>query len=393
MPTKVTDPGFTIHEDRLEPAAIALPALEPSNDAQVSRRSSRISSGESQATISDSISCSKKRKRSAMEKTAPTTEISRESSTEKENHAGDDKRACIGDDIVPLTWEKRTQKPKDSNPNECIDILDQLYDRWYIQEKEFTASPYLDKQVDINAKMRAILVDWLVEVHYKFKLHSSTLWLTINILDRYLEKEQTVRAELQLVGVTSLFIACKFEEIYPPEVRDCVYITDHAYPREKVLEMEHKILKTLNYQICVPTGYHFMVRYLNYINASCHLRNLSFYYAERNLQEYDMLNCLPHKFAAGALYAALHQVQMGHPQPRTTPTRNVWTIELTELTGFTEGDLLVCASGILKHVQEETITASKRQLIATKKKYSVEKYFNISALPVPRLGLSTMDYF
>ena len=181
-----------------------------------------------------------------------------------------------------------------------------------------------------------------------------------------------------------MFIACKFEEIYPPDVQECVYITDHTYKREEVLEMEGKILSTLNYQICVPTGYHFMMRYLNFINAPLYLRYLSFYYAERNLQEYDMLNCPPHKFAASALYAALNQC--ASTQSQGPQRKSVWTVELTELTGLSEADLLFCASNILKHVQEEAVTASKRQLVATKKKYSIDKYFNISLLPVPRLG-------
>ena len=77
--------------------------------------------------------------------------------------------------------------------------------------------------------MRGILVDWLIEVHNKFKLHAQTLWLCVNILDRYLEKVDVQRTKLQLVGVTALLIAAKFEEIYPPEIKDCVYITDFAY--------------------------------------------------------------------------------------------------------------------------------------------------------------------
>jgi len=84
-------------------------------------------------------------------------------------------------------------------------------------------------QKDINEKMRSILIDWLVEVHLKFKLLPETLYLTVNIIDRYLAKEQIPRSKLQLVGVTSMLIASKYEEIYAPEVRDFEYITDKAY--------------------------------------------------------------------------------------------------------------------------------------------------------------------
>ena len=90
--------------------------------------------------------------------------------------------------------------------------------------------------------MRAILVDWLVEVHMKFKLLPETLYCTINIIDRFLEHEKCTRAKLQCVGVTAMLIASKYEEIYAPEVRDFVYITDKAFPREEILRMEQKML-------------------------------------------------------------------------------------------------------------------------------------------------------
>lgn len=90
--------------------------------------------------------------------------------------------------------------------------------------------------------MRSILIDWLVEVHYKFKLVPETLYLTVNLIDRYLSIQQVKRDKLQLVGVTCMFIACKYEEIYPPIVKDFVCITDKAYTKEEILELESKVL-------------------------------------------------------------------------------------------------------------------------------------------------------
>jgi cyclin B len=93
--------------------------------------------------------------------------------------------------------------------------------------------------------MRSILVDWLVEVHLKFKLVQESLYLTINLIDRYLERKQAHRSKLQLVGVTAMLIACKYEEIYPPIVKDFVYITDNAYTKDEILDMERDMLETL----------------------------------------------------------------------------------------------------------------------------------------------------
>lgn len=101
---------------------------------------------------------------------------------------------------------------------------------------------YMDKQPHINERMRSILVDWLVEVHLKFKLVPETLYLTINLIDRYLTKREVSRPKLQLVGVSSLLIASKYEEIYPPELRDLVYICDRAYSKDEVrVETDHAI--------------------------------------------------------------------------------------------------------------------------------------------------------
>lgn len=86
------------------------------------------------------------------------------------------------------------------------------------------------------------MVDWIIEVHLKFKLLPETLFLTVSLIDRYLEKVKIMRNNLQLVGVTSMLIASKYEEIYAPEVRDFVYITDNAYKKEEIFEMEHSIL-------------------------------------------------------------------------------------------------------------------------------------------------------
>ena len=116
----------------------------------------------------------------------------------------------------------------------------------------YKLEPYMYRQEDINARMRAILIDWLVEVHMKFRLVPETLYLCVSIIDRYCSKVDVLRSKLQLIGVTALLVACKHEEIYPPEVRDCVYITDRAYNRQEVLDMEQDILKVLDWRISVP---------------------------------------------------------------------------------------------------------------------------------------------
>ena len=84
--------------------------------------------------------------------------------------------------------------------------------------------------------MREILIDWLIDVHMKFKLKEDTLFIAINIIDRYLEIKPVSRLKLQLLGITSLFIACKYEEVYTVQkIKDLVYVCDQAYLRVKII--------------------------------------------------------------------------------------------------------------------------------------------------------------
>ncbi|VEU37419.1 unnamed protein product [Pseudo-nitzschia multistriata] len=124
-----------------------------------------------------------------------------------------------------------------------------------------------DIQSRINSKMRAMLVDWLVAVHKKFRLQPETLYLCVNIIDRYLSLARILREHLQLLGVTALFVASKYEEQYPPEVKDCVYITDRAYTPQQVLDMEFEIVMVLDFKMTVPTSYPFLQRFLHITNS------------------------------------------------------------------------------------------------------------------------------
>ena len=122
----------------------------------------------------------------------------------------------------------------------CVtEYTDEIYAYLRVNETRSMVDPdYMSGQDDINAKMRVILMDWLIEVHLKFKLRQETIYLCFQLIDRFLENNTVRRGKLQLVGVTGLMLASKYEEIYPPEVRDYVYICDNAYNRQDILDME-----------------------------------------------------------------------------------------------------------------------------------------------------------
>merc|ERR1712236_172849 len=108
----------------------------------------------------------------------------------------------------------------------------------------------------MGEKMRAVLIDWLVEVQMQFKLLQETLFLTVNTIDRFLavEGKNVYKSRLQLVGVAAMFLVSKIEEVYAPAVSDFVYITDNAYTGAEIRQMELEIIRALNFDLCQPVS-------------------------------------------------------------------------------------------------------------------------------------------
>merc|ERR1711872_252148 len=133
------------------------------------------------------------------------------------------------------------------NPQLCAEYTQDVYS--YLRKLEPSSAVRAGHLLgcSINDKMRAVLVDWLVEVQGQFKLLQETLFSTISIVDRFLavEGRSVTRSKLQLVGVAAMFLASKVEEVFAPACSDFVYITDHAYTEDAIKQMEIKILQTL----------------------------------------------------------------------------------------------------------------------------------------------------
>merc|ERR1712168_987220 len=130
---------------------------------------------------------------------------------------------------------------------EVYSYLRKLEDDYSIRPNYMSAAGNKGDKPEITARMRSILIDWLIQVHNRFSLLQETLFLSIGILDRFLQVKikEIGRKKLQLVGNSALWIASKYEVIYAPEVNDFVYITDNAYSSPELPEMDFELLKTL----------------------------------------------------------------------------------------------------------------------------------------------------
>ena len=188
------------------------------------------------------------------------------------------------------------------------EYLNEIYTNLLFDEKNLKFKPklgYMELQNDINEQMRAILIDWLIEVHYRFSLKNETLFQTVWIIDTYLSYKQITRAKLQLLGIASLLISCKFQEIYYPQLKEFIDITDGAYEKNELIEMENNILKILNFNIVSPTSndyYNIISKAFNFDKKQFYLGK---YFLESALIDYQMIKYSPSVIAVSCAYIVM----------------------------------------------------------------------------------------
>ena len=160
-------------------------------------------------------------------------------------------------DKVP---ERREQVRTDV---ECRDYVDPIFQHFLKTETQcLVPSDYMSTQPELTADMRAVCLDWIIECATRFKMAQETIFLTGCVLDRFLAVKPIQRRRMQLVTMVSLVIASKYEEIYPPRIKEFIRISADAFAREDMLRYEHSILHALNYSLTIPTPFSLMSRLL-----------------------------------------------------------------------------------------------------------------------------------
>lgn len=161
------------------------------------------------------------------------------------------------------------------------------------------------KQKDIRCEEREILVDWMIKVAKSYSLHDATIFLGVQIMDRYCQHQPIIKTQYQLVGITSLLLASKYEDVVALTVNDAVYLIAKQYGPERVMAMEVEILTALEFRISYPTTYTFLIPYIHRGVDMTGQRSL--YYATLLLQEHDVLAYPPSLVAAAILYMAFQK--------------------------------------------------------------------------------------
>nr|XP_046176114.1 G2/mitotic-specific cyclin-B3-like isoform X1 [Oncorhynchus gorbuscha] len=210
---------------------------------------------------------------------------------------------------IPEEFDIDSQHQDD--PTLTAQYAKEIFDYLKAREEKFILSDYMSIQPSLNAGMRAILVDWLVEVQENFELNHETLYLAVKVTDHFLSAAPVNREDLQLIGSTALLIASKFEERCPPCVDDFLYVCDDAYKREEVIAMETSILQVLGFDINIPVPYRFLRRYAKCVSASMETLTLARYVCELSLQEMDLVPERGSLLASACLLLALVTKELG----------------------------------------------------------------------------------
>ena len=160
-----------------------------------------------------------------------------------------------------------------------------------------------------------------------------TLYVTVFLIDQFLSLQQIKKSQLHILGVTSLLIATKYEEIYPPELKDLLQVSENKFSRAEVLKMELDMLSVLQFQVQLPTSYRFLERFrkLSLVTAN---DDKMFFFAQY-LQEIALLDASLLKYrsseiaAASLILAARNLKKVG----------TFWNKEMEKATGMLDAEL------------------------------------------------------
>ena len=251
------------------------------------------------------------------------------------------------------------------------EYLEEIYMNLLLEENQSTIKPkygYMANQPEINEIMRAILIDWIIDVHLRFNLRQDTLFMTIWLIDTYLSFAFIQRDKLQLLGITCLLISGKSHEIYYPQHNKLLEMTDNAYIKEEMLTMENEILKKLNFFIVCPNPidfYNILSKMFNFEKKQYYLGN---YFIEAALVNYPILKYSSSVIASSCAYLVMKYYKIDGYQ--------------ILYNNFIVNEK--CPEDVIKDAAKEIYflvdNLSKSKFKSVKKKFSLTQFENVSEI-------------
>lgn len=191
------------------------------------------------------------------------------------------------------------------DPLMVAEYVVEIFDYLRVLEKTTMPNPdYMDHQPSLQWQLRGVLVDWLIEVHTRFHLLPETMFLAVNIIDRFLSARVVELDRLQLVGITAMFIASKYEEVLSPHVQNFKHVADDGFTEEEILKAERFVLSALEYDLSYPNPMNFLRRISKADNYDIQTRTLAKYFLEISLLDHQYMKYPPSFIAAASMYLA-----------------------------------------------------------------------------------------
>ena len=191
------------------------------------------------------------------------------------------------------------------DPLMVSEYVSDIFGYMYELEDTTMANPdYMEQQPDLQWQLRGVLIDWLIEVHQRFHLLPETLFLAVNIIDRFLSMKVVQLEKLQLVGVTAMFIASKYEEVLSPHVQNFKHVADDGFSEEEILGAERYMLGVLQFNLSYPNPLNFLRRISKADNYDVQTRTLGKYMLEISLLDHRFIEYKPSHVAAASMYLA-----------------------------------------------------------------------------------------
>ncbi|KAJ7593025.1 cyclin [Mycena floridula] len=297
---------------------------------------------------------------------------------EEDEQLQEDSRSRVWPNITPsrdAMYQKKVEAIRevfediadDCDPSMVSEYADDIFK--YMAELETEVLPvgdYMSIQPELTWDMRESLVDWLLQVHIQYHMLPETLWIAINIMDRFLSSRAVSRVKLQLVGVASMFIACKYEEILAPSIDEFVSMTNGAFDKEDLLKGERIVLQVLGFHVshyCSP--YSWMRKISKADDYDLQTRTLSKFLTEVTLMDHRFLTVKPSLVAAVGMYSARMMLE------------GDWNEAFVYHSGFTEEQLTPGHQFIVEKLSENGFTN-----LFIYKKYSHKKFLKASSFAV-----------
>ncbi|KAF5018590.1 hypothetical protein F66182_9419 [Fusarium sp. NRRL 66182] len=259
---------------------------------------------------------------------------------------------------------KDLDKEDHDDPLMVAEYANEIFE--YLRDLECKSIPnpqYMAHQDDLEWKTRGILVDWLIEVHTRFHLLPETLFLAVNVIDRFLSEKVVQLDRLQLVGITAMFIASKYEEVLSPHVENFKRIADDGFSEAEILSAERFVLSTLNYDLSYPNPMNFLRRVSKADNYDIQSRTIGKYLMEISLLDHRFMAYRPSHVAAGAMYLA-----------RLMLDRGEWDETLSYYAGYTEDEIEPVVHLMVDYLARPVVHE------AFFKKYASKKFLKASIL-------------